>query len=122
MSADSHLLFGLLALQNEFIDKRQLVAAFGIWMTDPSVALHEILVQQRSLVEKDREILLRLVERHIAARNGDVAATLFALSVAEPVCRELGLMANHTVQESIAKLRPAAHDGWPCRSFDRDRR
>lgn len=33
-SADSALLFGLLALQNGFITRDQLVAAFGAWTAD----------------------------------------------------------------------------------------
>ena len=80
MTADRHLLFGLLALQNEFIDKPQLVAAFDLWMADHSKSLDEILVEQQALKQDDRALLSRLVDRHIAACGGDTAASLRSLS------------------------------------------
>ena len=76
MNADRHLLFGLLALQNEFIDKRQLVAAFGAWVADHAKPLDQILVEQNALQSDDQKLLTRLVDRHVAARGGDVTASL----------------------------------------------
>ncbi len=106
MSADRHLLFGLLALQNEFIDRRQLVAAFGIWIADQGKSLDEILVDQKVLSDDDRAVLARLVDRHVAARGGDIAASLRALSSIHSVRNELSQLANEDVQASIAKLEP----------------
>jgi eukaryotic-like serine/threonine-protein kinase len=109
MTADRHLLFGLLALQNEFIDKRQLVAAFGTWIADQSQSLDEILVQQQALKEDDRAVLSRLVDRHIAARGGDVTASLHALSSVGSVRDELERLADPNVTVSIAHLKPSSH-------------
>jgi len=106
MSADRHLLFGLLALQNEFIDKRQLVAAFGNWIADHSTPLDEILVHLKAIKEEDRALLLRLVERHVAAQNGDVAASLRSLKSDAAIQEELNKIADRDVTMSIAKLRP----------------
>ena len=106
MNADRHLLFGLLALQNEFIDKRQLVAAFGSWMADHSKSLDDILVEQRALLEDDRALLARLVDRHVAARGGDVEASLRSISNAGSVRKELERLADGEVQASMAKLQP----------------
>ncbi len=106
MNADRHLLFGLLALQNEFIDKRQLVAAFGVWIADPAKSLDEILVQQQALSAEDQMLLARLVQRHVAAQSGDVAASLQSLSGARSVRDELEQLVNPDLQASIAKLQP----------------
>ncbi len=106
MSADRHLLFGLLALQNEFIDKRQLVTAFGAWMADHSKSLDDILVQQQALKEDDRALLGRLVDRHITARGGDVAASLRSLSSVGPVREELERLSDPVMTASIAHLKP----------------
>ncbi len=105
-TADRHLLFGLLALQNEFIEKRQLVAAFGVWMADHSKPLDEILVQQQALKEDDRALLSSLVDRHITARGGDVVASLRSLSSVGSVREELEQLADRDVAASIANLRP----------------
>jgi hypothetical protein len=44
-----NLLFGLLALQNSFISRDALVAAFGTWVTDKSKPLDRILLDQGHL-------------------------------------------------------------------------
>ena len=44
--ADHNLLFGLLALQNNFIDRDTLVAAFAAWVTDKSRDLGRILLER----------------------------------------------------------------------------
>ncbi len=105
MNADRHLLFGLLALQNEFIDKRQLVAAFGAWIADHSKPLDEILVVQQALNTDDRALLSRLVDRHVAARGGNVGASLRSISSAGAVRAELERLADDDIKVSIAKLR-----------------
>ena len=45
--ADRNLLFGLLALQNDFIDRDALLAAFNAWVRDKARPLGQILVDQR---------------------------------------------------------------------------
>src|SRR5262245_26083257 len=44
-----NLLFGLLALQNSFISRHALVAAFGAWVADKSKPLDRILLDQGHL-------------------------------------------------------------------------
>ena len=44
VAADRHLLFGLLALQNGFIQQAQLVAAFHAWTCDKSRSLADHLI------------------------------------------------------------------------------
>ena len=51
--SDSHqsvnLLFGILALQTDFISREQLVAAAKVWLLDMSRTLEEILVEHEAL-------------------------------------------------------------------------
>ena len=42
-SVDRNLLFGLLALQNNLIDRADLLDAFSRWMHDPAVPLGQVL-------------------------------------------------------------------------------
>ncbi len=106
MSADRHLLFGLLALQNEFIDKKQLVAAFGLWIADHSKPLDEILIQLQAIREDDRGLLARLVDRHVAANGGNVEASLRSFKGDASIRDELDRLADGEVKHSVAKLRP----------------
>ena len=69
--SDRNLLFGILALQMDFISREQLLAATHEWLKDKSTAIEDILVQQGSLNESDGGLLAPLVERHIAAHGGN---------------------------------------------------
>ncbi len=110
MSADRHLLFGLLALQNDFIDKAALVAAFGIWVADRQKSLDRILVEQSALSEDLRLLLEKLVDQHVRARGGDLHASLNSISGNNSVRAELEKLADEDLHASIAQLKP--HDPY----------
>jgi serine/threonine-protein kinase len=78
--ADRNLLFGVIALQNDFITREQLVAAFDSWVHDKSRDLPEILEKQGGLSTEDREFLDRLVAKFRAKHGGDAKKSLAALS------------------------------------------
>ena len=63
--AEKSLLFALLAFQNGFIHREQLLTAFGSWMADKSRPIDAILVEQAALSDSDRGLLMQLVARHI---------------------------------------------------------
>ena len=44
-----NLLFGLLAFQNNFIDRRALLAAFDAWTADKSRPLGRVLAEQGAI-------------------------------------------------------------------------
>jgi hypothetical protein len=52
--ADRNLLFGLLALQNNFIDRDDLVDAFHRWMHERAVPLGQILLDRSALKPNPR--------------------------------------------------------------------
>lgn len=57
---DRNLLFGILALQMEFVSRDQLIAAMHAWVLDKQKPLGEILVEQRALADDARGLLVRL--------------------------------------------------------------
>ncbi|MEX2560156.1 MAG: hypothetical protein WD403_09590 [Pirellulales bacterium] len=80
MSADRNLLFGILALQMDFISRDELIAAMHAWVLDKSNTLGEILVAQEAL-ERDTQVLLdSLVEKHLALHDRDPAKSLAAIA------------------------------------------
>jgi hypothetical protein len=64
--ADRNLIFGLLALQMDFVSREQLLDAMHAWMLDKQTPLGEILCRRGVLAPDDRVALDGLVERHIA--------------------------------------------------------
>src|SRR5262245_20166375 len=78
--ASEQLLFGIIALQNNFVTREQLVGAFDAWVHDKSRGLAEILQGQGALAPDDREILGRLVAKFLEKHGGDANKSLAALS------------------------------------------
>ena len=87
--ADRNLLFGVIALQNDFITREQLVAAFDAWVHDKSRGLADILEKQGALSTEDRGFLDRLVEKFLAKHGGDAEKSLAALSAISRVRPDL---------------------------------
>ncbi len=48
MSAKHNLLLGILALQNNFVTRAQLLAAFNAWVEDKSKSLGALLLEQKA--------------------------------------------------------------------------
>ena len=78
MSKDRQLLFGILALQTNFIDRAALVDAFQRWSLDPSTSLGAILVEGRRLTAPERDVVEELLEKHLARWGGDAHKSLGA--------------------------------------------
>src|SRR5262245_1019781 len=78
--ASEQLLFGIIALQVNFISREALVAGFDAWTHDKSRTLAEILHSQGALSSEDREILGRLVAKFLDKHGGDAEKSLAVLS------------------------------------------
>src|SRR5262245_62063436 len=68
-AADRNLLFGILALQMDFITRDALVAAMNAWVLEKSKPLGQILVERGDLDAVNRALLEPLVEAHIRQHN-----------------------------------------------------
>jgi len=78
--SNTHLLLGLLALQNDFISRKQLLSAFGAWIADKSRRIDELLVEQHAISQEDRRVLERLVDLHVQRNGCDATQSLARLS------------------------------------------
>jgi serine/threonine-protein kinase len=78
-TADRHLLFGLLALQNGLINQGQLLGAFQAWTLDKSKRLAEYLEARGDLTASKRALLEALAEVHLEAHGGNVEQSLAAV-------------------------------------------
>jgi PAS domain S-box-containing protein len=100
-SADRNLLFGILALQMDFIRRDDLVAAMNAWVLDKAKPLGQVLVEQQALRPDQRAALDVLVGMHLECHQGDAAKSLAA--VADDVKRSLAALNDPDIQRSLAK-------------------
>jgi tetratricopeptide (TPR) repeat protein len=88
-SADRNLLFGILALQMDFISRDALIAAMHAWVLDKAKPLGQILVEQGNLNPQHLALLEPLVQAHIEAHHNDPQQSLAAISSVSSVRDEL---------------------------------
>src|SRR5262245_9150544 len=109
-SADRNLLFGILALQMDFIGRDALIAAMHAWVLDKARPLGEILEAHGALAPERRALLEALVQEHLKLHGNNPQQSLAAVSSVGSVRGELQRLADADVQASLAHLgrRPGA--------------
>src|SRR5580692_198249 len=103
VAADRNLLFGILALQMDFITRDQLVAAMNAWFLDKAKPLGVILHEQRALAEEQLAALDTLVNVHVKRHGNDPQKSLAALSSLEGIKRSLASIADPDIQASLVR-------------------
>jgi serine/threonine-protein kinase len=106
MDTDRNLLFGVLALQLDLLDRDRFVEACGAWAMRKDTPLADILVERGWLTPHDRADVERLLERKLR-KHGDAHASLSAVAGPE-VRRALDTVSDADVEQSLANLPPAA--------------
>jgi serine/threonine-protein kinase len=105
-SSDRNLLFGILALQMDFITRDALVAGMNAWVLQKNRPLGDLLVEQGALAAADQALLEPLVRRHVEQHGGDASKSLASLSSVDwigPALEPVG-KADRDVQETLAKI------------------
>jgi WD40 repeat protein/serine/threonine protein kinase len=112
---DRNLLFGILALQMDFIGRDALVAAMNSWVLDKARPLAQILLDQGALAAADYELLEGFVQRHLEKHGQHIERSLAPLSAPETIGAELEPIADHELDAGLAQLpdAPAAVHGSP---------
>ncbi|MFO0959412.1 MAG: serine/threonine-protein kinase [Isosphaeraceae bacterium] len=118
-SAAENMLFGLLALQNNFIDRDALMAAFSAWVADKGRPLGRVLLD-RKLISPGRYAALELlVQEHIAQHGSDPERSLAMLKVGPEVRERLGRVADLDFQCSLMTVDDATAYDTPDPEDDR---
>src|SRR3954471_7471775 len=103
---DRNLLFAVIALQNNFIDQPDLIAAFHSWSADRSKPLGRALVARGALKEEEHAVVEMLVGKHLQKHGGDIRATLGA--VADGATRDaIRSLDDSEARKSLSSLPPA---------------
>jgi hypothetical protein len=92
--AERNLLFGILALQNNLIDRAGLLDGFNRWVERKSRPIGEILVERGALGADERVLLEALVAKQLEKFGGEPQKSLAALSSIGSVRRDLSRIAD----------------------------
>jgi hypothetical protein len=79
-ATDRNLLFGVLALQMDFVGKEALLKAMNAWVLEKSKPLGTILLEQGALRADAHDLLEAMVQKHLELHGGDPAKSLASVS------------------------------------------
>ena len=117
-SADRNLLFGILALQMDFVTRDALLAAMGAWVLAKHKPLGQILVEQGGLAPEEHALVEAVVHRHVLNHGGDPQRSLAAVSSIRSARQELEQVADPDLQASLAQVSAApASGGGICPTY-----
>ena len=103
-ASDRNLLFGILALQMDFIKQEALIAAMKHWVFDKAKPLGRILMDQGAMRSDQFELLEALVRKHLELHEDDPEKSLAALSSLGSARKHLEQIADAEVQVSLAHV------------------
>lgn len=103
LETSSQLLFGIIALQHDFITREQLVEAFSQWVKDKSRPIDQILAQDGRLSKEEGQAIGLLVKKHLAKHQGDPAISLTLLDSPKlsEVRDKLSQLGDQEIQASL---------------------
>ncbi len=113
-STDRNLLFGILALQMDFIGRDALIRAMNAWVLDKSKTIGTILVEQQALSAKHHTLLEAMVETHLQQHGNDAEQSLAAVSAMSTVAEirdELKRIADPELDPTVADVGNVHPDG-----------
>ncbi len=103
-NTDRNLLFGILALQNNFIDRETLLAAFAAWVVDKQRPLGEILCERGKLTHLQNELLRALTEQHVKQHGNNPEQSLAVVSSVGSLQEELRNLGDPQLEASLAAI------------------
>jgi serine/threonine-protein kinase len=117
IDGDRNLLFGLLALQLNFIDRDVLLDAFSRWVHDRAVPLDAVLRDRGALKPDEYDLLQALVAKYMERFGGDPQKSLQHVSSIGSLRDELSRIADADLHASLAIVSAARNDEDPYRTI-----
>ena len=113
-ASDRNLLFGVLALQLDFIQRDDLVRGMNAWLLEKHLGLGQVLVQQGTLAADTQALLETLVDKHLKMHGDDPSQSLAAVG-AGALHEELSAITDPGVQAALSQ-RPLSGGGATSRT------
>jgi serine/threonine-protein kinase len=117
-SADRNLLFGILAVQMDFLSRDALIQGMHAWVLKKDRPLGQILVELGALRSDTRNVLEALVDKHLEVHHQDPAQSLAAIGSSGTFRENLEGIADPDIQASLGHVRapgPRAPDPYATR-------
>src|SRR5262245_59086179 len=108
--ADRNLVFGILALQTDFVSREHLVAAMHAWIHAKHKPISQILVEQGHLTGEQQHLLEALVREHLKRHGDEPGQSLRALGSPQGVLDELNQVTDPDVQASLGHVHAPVAD------------
>jgi WD40 repeat protein/tRNA A-37 threonylcarbamoyl transferase component Bud32 len=102
--ADRNLLFGILAVQMNFVARDALIAAMHAWVLERSKPLGRILVEQQALSPSRQSLLEQLVNEHLAAHDGNAEKSLAAVGGVGPIRDDLQHITDPELHATLDRI------------------
>jgi serine/threonine protein kinase len=113
--ADRNLLYGILALQMDFISRDALIRAMHAWVLEKTKPLGEILREQGTLTEDVHALLETLVRKHLERHGQDVRESLAAVQPNAALVADMASLPDPQIQASVVSMKSQAPgDLVPC--------
>lgn len=103
-NTDRNLLFALLAFQNNFITRADLLLAFDRWTADKSRSIGDLLVEQQRLTGSQRQLIDALAVEHLKQHGDDPQQSLAALTAVESGPQALAAVSDPDLQQTLVHL------------------
>jgi hypothetical protein len=100
MDVDRNLLFGVLALQADLIDRDQFLEACLLWAGRKDMAMPDLLLERGWIVADDKAHLDYLLGRKLRKHGGDSRASLAALP--DDIKHSLVALGDDDIRRSLA--------------------
>jgi serine/threonine protein kinase len=115
-TTDRNLLFGILAMQMNFIDRDALLEAMQAWVLDKATPLGKILLDRGALTDDAFKLLDALVEKHLEMHDGDAEKSLATVSTIGSVREELAALEDEDLDATLAHVSATRYTAMPSGS------
>ncbi len=109
---ESNLLYGILAMQMDFISREDLIAATSAWVKEKSIPLSQLLLERNMIDPAVHEVLQSLLLKHLERHGNDARKSLASLSSIGSLRQDLGSINDSDVEASLVHVgasMPDAH-------------
>ena len=103
-TADRNLLFGILALQMDFIDREQLAQAMNAWVLEKSKGLGQLLHDRGDLTDQQRDLLETLVDEHLKKHDNDLEKSIAAVGNIGAVRDALRQIGDADIEQTLSHV------------------
>jgi len=129
-SANRNLLFGVLAVQLDFVSRDDLIAATNRWVLDKQQPLGAVFIEQGILSTEESQLIENVVQKHLDRNNNDPQQSLQSIQAIESVRETLGALNNKEILSTVEYETPpmapgddfltqAPSEGGPVESYQR---